>query len=134
VASQAHAESTRPLAYNQGFCNLFLAIGAFIGVGFVALGPEGSAESAAGWILVFSSCGSMLLAAAVLAFTGRKYLRPAAIQGTTPLLAVVLGLLALLWADFAARPVLIPPPAASRPVVPDPGAGARGGARALPAG
>ncbi|MDQ0729769.1 putative membrane protein [Arthrobacter sp. B1I2] len=38
----------------------------------------------------------MLLAAAVLAFTGRKYLRAALTQGTTPLLAVVLGLLATL--------------------------------------
>jgi putative membrane protein len=38
----------------------------------------------------------MLLAAAVLALTGRKYLRPALTQGTTPLLAVVLGILALL--------------------------------------
>jgi putative membrane protein len=38
----------------------------------------------------------MLLAAAVLAFTGRKYLRAAITQGTTPLFAVVLGLLAIL--------------------------------------
>jgi putative membrane protein len=95
VTSQADAETTRPLAYNQGFYNLFLAIGAFIGVGCVALGAGGSAQEVVGWTLVFSSCGSMLLAAAVLAATGRKYLRPAAIQGTTPLLAVVLGLLAV---------------------------------------
>ncbi|VXB92949.1 Putative membrane protein [Arthrobacter sp. 9AX] len=95
VASQADAETTRPLACNQGFYNLFLAIGAFIGVGCVALGAGGSAQEVVGWTLVFSSCGSMLLAAAVLAATGRKYLRPAAIQGTPPLLAVVLGLLAV---------------------------------------
>jgi putative membrane protein len=96
VGSQADAETTRPLAYNQGFYNLFLAIGALIGVGCVALGPDGSAPFVAGWTLVFSCCGSMLLAAAVLAITGRKYLRAAATQGTTPLLAVVLGILALL--------------------------------------
>lgn len=95
VGSQADAETTRPLAYNQGFYNLLLAIGAFIGIGLVALGNGGSAQSVAGWTLVFSSCGSMLLAAAVLAGTGRKYLRPAATQGTLPLLAVVLGILAL---------------------------------------
>jgi putative membrane protein len=35
----------------------------------------------------------MFLAAAVLALTGRKYLRAAVLQGTTPLLAVVLGFL-----------------------------------------
>ncbi|MEO5320890.1 DUF1304 domain-containing protein [Arthrobacter sp. CC3] len=91
VASQADAETTRPLAYNQGFYNLFLAVGALIGAGAVILG-----QPVVGWTLIFASCGSMLLAAAVLALTGRKYLRAAATQGTTPLLAVVLGLLGLL--------------------------------------
>ncbi|KQR75247.1 epimerase [Arthrobacter sp. Leaf337] len=91
VASQADAETTRPLAYNQGFYNLFLAVGALIGAGAVLLG-----QPVVGWTLIFASCGSMLLAAAVLALTGRKYLRAAAMQGTTPLLAVVLGLLGLL--------------------------------------
>ncbi|NUT72602.1 DUF1304 domain-containing protein [Pseudarthrobacter sp. C4D7] len=96
IASQADAETTRSLAYNQGFYNLFLAIGAFIGVGLVALGGAGTVQNVAGWTLIFSCCGSMLLAAAVLALTGRKYLRAAATQGTTPLLAVVFGLLAVL--------------------------------------
>ena len=91
VASQADAETTRPLAYNQGFYNLFLALGALIGAGAVLLG-----QPVVGWTLIFTSCGSMLLAAAVLALTGRKYLRAAATQGATPLLAVVLGLLGLL--------------------------------------
>lgn len=96
VASQQDAETTKSLAYNQGFYNLFLAVGAFIGVGLVVLGGSGSVQAVAGWTLIFSCCGSMLLAAAVLAFTGRKYLRAAATQGTTPLLAVVLGLLGVL--------------------------------------
>ncbi|MDP9997326.1 DUF1304 domain-containing protein [Pseudarthrobacter sulfonivorans] len=95
LASQADAETTKPLAYNQGFYNLFLAIGAVTGVGFVALGAGGSAQQVVGWTLVFSCCGSMLLAAVVLALSGRKYLRPAVLQGTTPLLAVVLGVLAV---------------------------------------
>src|SRR4029453_10599055 len=91
VANQADANTTRSLAYNQGFYNLFLAIGALAGIGAVALGyPD------VGWTLVFSCCGSMLLAALVLAASGRQYLRAAAIQGTTPLLAVVLGILAVL--------------------------------------
>jgi putative membrane protein len=90
VASQSDAETTKPLAYNQGFYNLFLAIGALAGIAFVVLGhPQ------VGWTLVFSSCGSMLLAAIVLALSGKKYLRPAVLQGTTPLLAVVLGILAV---------------------------------------
>lgn len=96
VASQADADTTAPMAYNQGFYNLFLAIGAFTGIGLVAFGGQGPGQAVAGWTLVFSSCGSMLLAAAVLAVTGRKYLRAAATQGTLPLLAVVLGLAAVL--------------------------------------
>jgi putative membrane protein len=90
IASQADADTTRPLAYNQGFYNLFLAAGALAGTGAIALG-----HPAVGWTLVFSSCGSMLLASIVLALSGRKYLRAAATQGTTPLLAVVLGALGL---------------------------------------
>ena len=93
VASQADADTTRPLAYNQGFYNLFLAAGALAGTGAIALG-----HPAVGWTLVISSCGSMLLAAIVLALSGRKYLRAAATQGATPLLAVVLGVLGLLTA------------------------------------
>jgi putative membrane protein len=93
VASQADADTTRPLAYNQGFYNLFLAVGALAGAGAVALG-----QPAVGWTLVFSGCGSMLLASIVLALSGHKYLRAAATQGTTPLLAVALGALGLLAA------------------------------------
>jgi putative membrane protein len=96
LASQADAETTRLLAYNQGFYNLFLAVGALIGVGCVAFAPQDSVQPVVGWTLVFSCCGSMLLAAAVLAFSGKKYLRAAATQGTTPLLAVALGSLGLL--------------------------------------
>jgi putative membrane protein len=95
IGSQDHAEITRPLAYNQGFYNLFLAVGALIGIGLVVFGT-GPAQHVAGWTLVFSSCGSMLLAAVVLALSGHKYLRAAATQGATPLLAVVLGLAAVL--------------------------------------
>ncbi|QOT18641.1 DUF1304 domain-containing protein [Paenarthrobacter sp. YJN-5] len=91
LTSQADAETTKPLAYNQGFYNLFLAVGALAGIVAIWAGaPQ------VGWTLVFSSCGSMLLAALVLAASGRKYLRAAVLQGTTPLLAVVLGIMALL--------------------------------------
>jgi putative membrane protein len=93
ITSQADAETTRPLAYNQGFYNLFLAVGALAGTVAVALG-----HPAVGWTLLLSSCGSMLLASMVLALSGRKYLRAAATQGATPLIAVVLGSLGLLAA------------------------------------
>ena len=88
LTSQADAETTRPLAYNQGFYNLFLAVAAFAGMAAITLG-----QPLVGWTLIFSSCGSMLLAAIVLALTGSKYLRAAAIQGGAPLLAVVFGIL-----------------------------------------
>ena len=95
LASQADAETTRPMAYNQGFYNLFLAVGALIGAGCVAFGGAGTSAAVAGWTLILSSCGAMLLAALVLGLSGRKYLRAAATQGTLPLLAAVLGLAAI---------------------------------------
>ena len=33
IASQSDAETTKPMAYNQGFYNLFLAVGAIVGIG-----------------------------------------------------------------------------------------------------
>ncbi|HET8879122.1 MAG TPA: DUF1304 family protein [Arthrobacter sp.] len=96
AAEAGNGETTRALAYNQGFYNLFLAAGALVGAACVALGGAGTPQGVVGWTLIFSCCGSMLLAAAVLARTGRKHLRAAATQGTTPLLAVVLGLIAVL--------------------------------------
>jgi putative membrane protein len=95
LASQADAETTKLLAYNQGFYNLVLAAGALLGVGCVAIASQDSVQSVVGWTLIFSCCGSMLLAAVVLALSGKKYLRAAVLQGAVPLLAVVLGLLAV---------------------------------------
>ncbi len=94
VPSQEAANITRPLAYNQGFYNLFLALGAFLGVLLVGIGAS-AGSVIAGWALLFSSCGSMLLAAAVLAQTGGKSIRPTIVQGTTPFVAVAFGLLAV---------------------------------------
>ncbi|WP_434810716.1 DUF1304 domain-containing protein [Microbacterium sp. bgisy189] len=94
VADQNAAEITRPMAYNQGFYNLFLAIGVVIGlVLFWAGGPETIADIA-GRTLVLFSLGSMLAAALVLITSGSKYLRPAIIQGTLPLFGFVLFLFA----------------------------------------
>jgi putative membrane protein len=79
------AEATRIWAFNQGFYNLFLAIGISIGIGLMA---TGGAE--AGRPLVLFGCGSMLGAAVVLVVSGGKaFLRGALIQGVPPLVAVV---------------------------------------------
>ena len=89
LASQADADTTRPMAYNQGFYNLFLAAGAALGLLLWCHQP-----TQAGAALVFFSTGSMVLAALVLTTTGRRYLRAALIQGTFPLIGFVLFLFA----------------------------------------
>lgn len=94
VQSLEEAKITKQLAYNQGFYNLFLAIGALIGVLMVGFSIS-YGSVIVGWTLLFMACGSMLLAALVLAQTGGKSIRSGIIQGTTPLLAILFGLLAV---------------------------------------
>ena len=89
VADQKTADTTRPMAYNQGFYNLFLGIGAALG-----LVLWGTGHDIAGRTLVLFSCASMTAAAAVLVTSGRHYLRAALTQGTLPLIGLVLTLLA----------------------------------------
>lgn len=88
VADQAAADTTRPMAYNQGFYNLFLAIGAIIGLILYGVGMHG-----AGLALILFTMASMFAASVVLVTTGRGYIRPAIIQGTLPLIGIVLMLL-----------------------------------------
>lgn len=94
VPDQAAAETTRPMAYNQGFYNLFLAIGVVIGLALFWAGGPGTVADVAGRTLVLFGLGSMLAAALVLTTSGAKYLRPALIQGTLPLIGFVLMLFA----------------------------------------
>ena len=79
------AEIVRPMAYNQGFYNLFLAVGAVIGLVLHATGRETAGTTAA----VFA-CACMVGAALVLATTGRRFLQAAVLQISMPLLALVL--------------------------------------------
>jgi putative membrane protein len=94
VASQADAETLKPMAFNQGFYNVFLALGA--GTGLVLLGSGSWAQ--AGVALALFSCLSMVLAAVVLVASSPKLLRAALIQGVAPLLAIVFLAAALLTA------------------------------------
>ncbi len=94
VPDQATADATKPMAYNQGFYNLFLAIGAILGIVLFWAGGSDTAGDIAGRALALFSLGSMTAAALVLLTTGMKYLRPALIQGTLPLIAFVLFLFA----------------------------------------
>jgi putative membrane protein len=93
VDSQADADTTASLAYNQGFYNLFLAVGAIVGIVLVAA-YDGSCETV-GWTLVISSCATMAAASLVLVSTGIAYARAAAIQGGPPVLAIIAAVITL---------------------------------------
>ena len=73
----ADAETMKFFAFNQGFYNLFLAIGCAVGIA-LAIEP-----------LVMFTCASMVGAAAVLATGGKQFLRGVALQGVPPLVALV---------------------------------------------
>ncbi|MER7446564.1 DUF1304 domain-containing protein [Microbacterium sp. NPDC097977] len=90
VASEADAQTTKSLAFNQGFYNLFLALAALLGVGFVILGL-----TTVGLTLVFAGTGMMLAAALVLILSDRTKARAAIMQGTLPLLAVIVTAIAV---------------------------------------
>ena len=93
LTSQADAETTKPMAYNQGFYNLFLAIG--VGTGLVLL-AAGVTEVGLG--MIFLAAGSMVAAALVLVLSSPKLARAAALQGTAPLLGIIFLVLALVTA------------------------------------
>jgi putative membrane protein len=84
------AAATKLLALNQGFYNLFLAIVTAVGIVFVAM-----CSTAVGSALVFAGTGSMALAALVLLASSPDKARGALIQGTFPVVAIVLLALAL---------------------------------------
>jgi putative membrane protein len=84
LKSQDEATTIRPMALNQGFYNLFLAIGVIVGL-FLLPHP---ALHAPGVLLIFFSCASMLAAALVLIISNPKLARAAVLQGIFPLIAV----------------------------------------------
>jgi putative membrane protein len=89
LRSQDDAQTIRPMALNQGFYNLFLAIG--VVVGFVLLAHP--SLLLAGAVLIFFSCASMLAAALVLVISNPKLARAALTQGLFPLIAVIFFLI-----------------------------------------
>jgi putative membrane protein len=87
--SEADAQVLAPMAYNQGFYNLFLAIITIAGVAMIG------EQKMAGSSLALAGTGSMLAAAVVLVTHDRSMLRAALTQGTIPALAVLFLLLQL---------------------------------------
>jgi len=82
----ANVEVVKSWAFNQGWYNLFLAVGALVGVAVVR------SEAAVGWTLIVFACGSMLAAALVLVLKDRSMAPAAFKQGLFPVLALLLSL------------------------------------------
>lgn len=89
--SPERAQATQLLAFNQGFYNLFLALGTLAGLVAVVTG-----HPRVGWTLVYWNCAFMLGAALVLAASAPQLRRGAVIQGAAPL--AFFALAAMQWA------------------------------------
>jgi putative membrane protein len=74
------AEVLRPMAFNQGFYNLFLAIGVAVGLAVAASGVSHEA----GLGVTLFALASMLLAAIVLVASNPRLRRAALVQGLAP--------------------------------------------------
>jgi putative membrane protein len=82
--SEEEAQTTKVLAFNQGFYNLFLAIIVVLGIVLAAAG-----KTVAGETLVFAGAGSMAAAALVLLISSPDKAGSALRQGVVPALAVI---------------------------------------------
>jgi putative membrane protein len=87
VADDQQAEVIAPWAFNQGFYNLFLAIGTLTGVVVWLTGRHHEGRTLIGF-----GCACMLAAGLVLLGTDRRMARPALMQGLPALVA-----LATIW-------------------------------------
>lgn len=82
LATPEEAEIVKPMALNQGFYNLFLAIGIVVGIVL---------HNDAGEAIVAFALACMLGAAVVLLISTRaRLLRGVLIQGTAPLIGLIL--------------------------------------------
>ncbi len=82
IKDEAEAAVARPWAFNQGFYNLFLALGALGGL--IAGGDKGHA-------IALFSCACMAGAGIVLIASDRRMVRAAAAQAVPPIAALVLA-------------------------------------------
>jgi putative membrane protein len=86
------AAATTPLAFNQGFYNLFLAI--IVVTGIIAFAAN---TPVVGATLVFAGTGSMIGAGLVLLLSNRALARAALAQLVPPLLAAILLAIGLVF-------------------------------------
>jgi putative membrane protein len=87
LSSQEQADIIRPMAFNQGFYNLFLALGALIGLALLGI------NSTIAFTLMFFAALSMVGAGSVLYFSVKTSRRAATMQAGPPLLGVLFLLL-----------------------------------------
>jgi putative membrane protein len=81
ITSQEHADIIRPMAFNQGFYNLFLAAGVIVGLAL--------SGTLVGYGMIVLALAIMVFAAVVLVVTNRTLWVAALVQGLPPLLALV---------------------------------------------
>jgi putative membrane protein len=91
VASQSDADTLKPMAYNQGFYNAFLAVGALAGIILTA----SESYQQAGLALQLFTALCMTLAATVLVISTPKLARAALLQGILPIVGIVLLLVGI---------------------------------------
>ncbi|MGH1526918.1 DUF1304 domain-containing protein [Leifsonia sp. L25] len=89
LSSQRDADVVRPMAYNQGFYNLFLAGGTVVG-----LVLYWTTLRQVGFGLIFFCGVCMVLASLVLVTTGRRFWGAALLQGALPLAGLILFVVA----------------------------------------
>ena len=91
LRSQDEADTVKPMAYNQGYYNAFLAVGVIVGIVLITTNL-----AQAGIALVLFAALSMVLAATVLITSSPKLARAALLQGGAPLIGVLLLVVSLL--------------------------------------
>ncbi len=84
IRSQEDAEIIRPMAFNQGFYNLFLSLE--IIAGFITLGIK----SAIGYTLLIAGASSIVGAGLVLYLSVKSSRRAAIIQASPPVIGLTL--------------------------------------------
>jgi putative membrane protein len=98
LSSQAEADVVEPMAFNQGFYNLFLALAVVLGLLLLGWGNPIAGK----WVLLVA-LSSMVLASVILVVTSRRMWRAALVQGVAPLL----GIAFLLGAVAAHAPLTV---------------------------
>jgi putative membrane protein len=91
LKTQEEADIVKPMAYNQGFYNVFLALGA--GAGLVMISSTNAVQG--GVALSIFALLTMLLASIVLITSNPKLWRAALVQGVAPLLGIIFLVLAI---------------------------------------